>query len=83
VKDPSQLAATIDEAFRIATEGRPGPVVIDIPKDVQVASATWTEVAPQQRNRYAPQTEGNRQDIAEAIALIAARKRRSSTPAAA
>jgi acetolactate synthase-1/2/3 large subunit len=72
VKDPSQLAATIDEAFRIATEGRPGPVVIDIPKDVQVASATWTEVAPQQRNRYAPQTEGNRQDIAEAIALIAA-----------
>jgi acetolactate synthase-1/2/3 large subunit len=72
VKDPSQLAATIDEAFRIATEGRPGPVVIDIPKDVQVASATWTEVAPQQRNRYAPQTEGNRQDIAEAIAMIAA-----------
>jgi len=72
VKDPSQLAATIDEAFRIATEGRPGPVVIDIPKDVQVASATWTDVAPQQRNRYAPQTEGNRQDIAEAIALIAA-----------
>ncbi|GAO56503.1 acetolactate synthase 3 large subunit [Novosphingobium sp. MD-1] len=72
VKDPSQLAATIDEAFRIATEGRPGPVVIDIPKDVQVASATWTEVAPQQRNRYAPQTEGNRQDIAEAIEMIAA-----------
>ena len=72
VKDPSQLAATIDEAFRIATEGRPGPVVIDIPKDVQVASATWTDVAPQQRNRYAPQVEGNRQDIADAIAMIAA-----------
>ncbi|QCI95062.1 acetolactate synthase 3 large subunit [Novosphingobium sp. EMRT-2] len=72
VKDPSQLAATIDEAFRIATEGRPGPVVIDIPKDVQVASAAWTEVAPQQRNRYAPQVEGNRQDIADAIAMIAA-----------
>ena len=72
VKDPSQLAATIDEAFRIATEGRPGPVVIDIPKDVQVASATWTDVAPQQRNRYAPQIEGNRQDIADAIAMIAA-----------
>lgn len=72
VKDPSQLAATIDEAFRIATEGRPGPVVIDIPKDVQVASAAWTDVAPQQRNRYAPQVEGNRQDIADAIAMIAA-----------
>jgi acetolactate synthase-1/2/3 large subunit len=42
VKDPAQLAAIIDEAFRIATEGRPGPVVIDIPKDVQIASTRWT-----------------------------------------
>ena len=37
VRDPSQLAAIVDEAFQIATEGRPGPVVIDIPKDVQIA----------------------------------------------
>ena len=35
VKDPARLRATIEEAFRIATSGRPGPVVIDIPKDVQ------------------------------------------------
>ncbi|MEL0211067.1 MAG: thiamine pyrophosphate-dependent enzyme [Novosphingobium sp.] len=74
VKDPSQLAATIDEAFRIATEGRPGPVVIDIPKDVQIASAPWSSAAPQQRNRYAPQTEGGASEIAEAIEMIAKAK---------
>ncbi|MEM8726140.1 MAG: thiamine pyrophosphate-binding protein, partial [Pseudomonadota bacterium] len=37
VNDPADLKATIEEAFRIATTGRPGPVVIDIPKDVQIA----------------------------------------------
>ena len=42
VKDPKDLAATIDEAFQIATTGRPGPVLIDIPKDVQIATAAWS-----------------------------------------
>ena len=74
VKDPSQLAGIIDEAFRIATEGRPGPVVIDIPKDVQIAQATWNAVAPQQRNRYAPQTQAPRDDVVEAVRMIAAAK---------
>ena len=74
VKDPAQLAATIDEAFRIATEGRPGPVVIDIPKDVQIASAPWSSAAPQQRNRYSPQTEGGAKEIADAVEMIAAAK---------
>ena len=72
VKDPAQLAATIDEAFRIATEGRPGPVVVDIPKDVQIASASWTGHAVQQRNRYSPQVEAPQADIAQAVAMLAA-----------
>jgi len=71
VKDPSQLAATIDEAFEIATTGRPGPVVIDIPKDVQVAMAAWNEAGPQRQVRYHPQTAGSDRDIARAIELIA------------
>ncbi|WP_374284627.1 biosynthetic-type acetolactate synthase large subunit [Novosphingobium sp.] len=75
VKDPADLAAIVDEAFRIATTGRPGPVVIDIPKDVQIATALWDEVAPQQRNRYAPQTRGSDKDIARAIELLANAKR--------
>ncbi len=72
VKDPATLGATIDEAFRIATQGRPGPVLIDIPKDVQVAVATWDGRAPQQRNRYAPQLEAEGSDIADAVAMLAA-----------
>jgi acetolactate synthase-1/2/3 large subunit len=71
VKDPGELAATIDEAFQIATTGRPGPVVIDVPKDVQVAVANWNEAAPQRRVRYAPQTRGGDKDIARAIELLA------------
>ena len=71
VKDPADLAAIIDEAFQIATTGRPGPVVIDIPKDVQIASASWTDAAPQRVNRYAPQLSGSTRDIARAIELIA------------
>ena len=71
VKDPAELAATIDEAFQIATTGRPGPVVIDIPKDVQVASALWHDGAPQRRNRYLPRLEGSADEIAEAVELLA------------
>ena len=71
VRDPSELAAIVDEAFQIATQGRPGPVVIDIPKDVQIASAPYTDGPPQRRNRYAPQLKGSDKDIAKAIELLA------------
>ncbi len=71
VKDPAELATTIDEAFQIATQGRPGPVLIDIPKDVQVAVASFSDGPPQRRNRYTPQLEGSSRDIARAIELIA------------
>ena len=71
VRDPADLAAIIDEAFQIATEGRPGPVLIDIPKDVQIASAPWHEAGPQRRNRYSPQTVGGADEIARAVELMA------------
>ena len=71
VKDPAELAATIDEAFQIATTGRPGPVVIDIPKDVQIASARLAPGAPQRVQRYNPPTTGSERDIAKAIELLA------------
>ncbi|WP_374531039.1 biosynthetic-type acetolactate synthase large subunit [Novosphingobium sp.] len=71
VKDPAELAGIVEEAFRIATTGRPGPVVIDMPKDVQIATATWTGAAPQRPIRYAPQTRGSDKDIAKAIELLA------------
>ncbi len=71
VKDPSELAGIIDEAFQIATTGRPGPVLIDIPKDVQIASAPWRDGAPQRRNRYSPRTEASEAEIARAVDLLA------------
>ena len=74
VRDPADLAATIDEAFQVATTGRPGPVLIDIPKDVQIASALWHDGKAQRRNRYTPRTRASDQEIAEAIAMLAAAK---------
>ena len=76
VKDPADLAATIAEAFRIATTGRPGPVVIDIPKDVQIAvpSERRAFVRPGS-HRYAPQMVAPAEQIIEAIELIAAAER--------
>ncbi|WP_432200551.1 biosynthetic-type acetolactate synthase large subunit [Erythrobacter sp. W53] len=76
VKDPSELEATIEEAFRIATTGRPGPVLIDIPKDVQIAMGGETEsAASPSSKRYQPRTEGKPERIAEAIAMMEASER--------
>ncbi len=71
VKDPEQLAAAVDEAFEIATTGRPGPVVIDIPKNVQIATARFEDIAPQRPKRYHPQLIAPADEIAEAVELIA------------
>ncbi|WAC22096.1 biosynthetic-type acetolactate synthase large subunit [Blastomonas sp. SL216] len=72
VKDPARLATTVREAFHIATQGRPGPVLIDIPKDVQVATAAHDAEAPARPNqRYAPVKQGTADDIATAARMIA------------
>ncbi|MBT0669079.1 biosynthetic-type acetolactate synthase large subunit [Novosphingobium profundi] len=71
VKDPADLAAVIDEAFQIATTGRPGPVLIDIPKNVQVATAPWSDGPIQRRDRYAPRLRAEASEIEQAIAMIA------------
>jgi acetolactate synthase-1/2/3 large subunit len=75
VKDPAELAATIDEAFEIATTGRPGPVVVDIPKNVQVATAAFSDVPAQRPKRYQPRTTASADEIAEAVELIAKARR--------
>lgn len=72
VKDPARLASTVREAFHIATQGRPGPVLIDIPKDVQVATAAHDSETPARPNmRYAPVKAGTSDDIATAARMIA------------
>ena len=68
VKDVTELADTIRWAFRIAKEGRPGPVLIDITKDVTAASAEYTPQKPEPTERS---TEYIREsDLEEAVKLI-------------
>lgn len=70
VKKPSDLAQVVQEAFHIATQGRPGPVVIDIPKNVQVAATEYSPNATKTNTRYAPQTEGDFKAINSAAEMI-------------
>ena len=73
VKDVTRLADTIRKAFRIARTGRPGPVLIDIPKDV---TAAVTEYECQELGKYVPEHPhiGER-EIADAIAMMEAAER--------
>jgi acetolactate synthase-1/2/3 large subunit len=69
VKDTDALAATLHEAFHVATSGRPGPVLIDIPKDVQFATGTYHPPIKGGSKRYQPQVKG---DITAINALVEA-----------
>jgi len=75
VKDPARLGATVHEAFHIATSGRPGPVVIDIPKDVQVATAKYTKPGPIQHKTYRPQMKADPAVIEQLVDMLAAAER--------
>ena len=69
VKDPDALSGTIHEAFHVATAGRPGPVLIDIPKDVQFASGTYHAPKPS-ASHYQPRVKGDLEEITELVAAI-------------
>lgn len=70
VTDVDDLARTIHEAFLIATSGRPGPVVIDIPKDIQFATGQYVGKVGINKPTYKPQTEPKDDAIAEAVAMM-------------
>ena len=76
VKRVEDLPHVMHEAFHIATSGRPGPVVVDIPKDVQFATGPYVGPADARHaHGYRPRTEGDAHKIAEAVELIAKAKR--------
>ena len=76
VKDVNDLAAVIHEAFRIAQAGRPGPVVVDIPKDVQFATGTYTPPGETPANSsYKPKLQGDLTAIQAAVELMAGARR--------
>jgi acetolactate synthase I/II/III large subunit len=75
VKSPAKLGDIIHEAFHIATSGRPGPVVVDIPKDVQVATATYRKPGKIEHKSYKPALKGDIKFIETAVEMIAAAER--------
>ena len=75
VKDVNKLAATLHEAFHVATTGRPGPVVVDIPKDVQFAKGIYTPPQMAPRTSYQPKVQGDLERVKEAVALMANARR--------
>lgn len=71
VKDVNDLPRVLHEAFYIASTGRPGPVVIDIPKDVQFAMGDYQLPAnPDRHKSYRPETEGDVAAIEAAVDLM-------------
>lgn len=75
VKDAADIASVFHEAFYVATNGRPGPVVIDLPKDVQVEKASYSHRGHGEHRTYRPQLDGDEAAIREAVRSMAEAKR--------
>src|SRR5213076_3195225 len=75
VKDVNQLAITIKKAFHIATTGRPGPVLVDIPKDVSNQTARFHYPEKISLRSYSPVTKGHAGQIKKALQLLMDAKR--------
>ena len=72
VKDVADLPRALHEAFHIANSGRPGPVLIDVPKDIQFAEGLYlAPAAVRFSHAYAPRVDGDRARVREAVQLIA------------
>ena len=74
VKEPERLGSTIHEAFHVATSGRPGPVLVDIPKDVQFATGPYAGPKPS-ASHYQPRVKGDMEEITELVAAMETAKR--------
>ncbi len=70
VKDVNDLARILHEAFHVASTGRPGPVVVDLPKDIQFAKGIYTPPETAPRTSYRPVLDGNAQAISDAVRLL-------------
>jgi acetolactate synthase-1/2/3 large subunit len=75
VKDVNDLSRVLHEAFYIARSGRPGPVVVDVPKDVQFAAGLYNGPANVEHRTYKPVVKGDPAAIAAAVELIATAKK--------
>ncbi|MGH9456871.1 MAG: biosynthetic-type acetolactate synthase large subunit [Thermoanaerobaculia bacterium] len=70
VREASELASTIHEAFYLAGSGRPGPVLVDIPKDVTAELTADFEPEPVRLPGYAPDRDGDPEQVQRAVAMM-------------
>ncbi len=70
VKDTDILGEVIHQAFHVAISGRPGPVLVDIPKDVQFATGSYTTKGKTRVSHYQPQVKGDINAITKAIEML-------------
>ncbi len=75
VKDMTKLAHTLHEAFYVAASGRPGPVVVDLPKDILMGEGEYSGPINVRHKTYTPQVKGDLEAIKQAVELIAGAKR--------
>ena len=75
VRDVNELAKTLHEAFHIANTGRPGPVLVDIPKDVQFAKGMYTPPVKIERPSYIPKLDPDERSVKSAVDLMLSAKR--------
>jgi len=75
VKDVRELAETVKKAFYIARTGRPGPVLIDIPKDISKALCEYEPVKSVAMRSYNPVTKGHSGQVRKAVSLLLSAKR--------
>jgi acetolactate synthase-1/2/3 large subunit len=70
VRHADEVASVIREAFYLASSGRPGPVLVDIPKDVTAESTSNLDAGPLHLPGYSPDEEGDPEDVARAVAMM-------------
>ncbi|MEP2556567.1 MAG: thiamine pyrophosphate-binding protein, partial [Rhizobiaceae bacterium] len=75
VSDVNDLAEVLHQAFHVATHGRPGPVVVDVPKDVQFAIGTYHPPSEFDQKSYSPKVNGDFEQIKAAVELMASARK--------
>jgi len=75
VRDVDQLSRIIHEAHYVATSGRPGPVVVDIPKDIQILTSSIRHSGAIKHRSYQPEVKGDIDSIRRAVSLMARAKK--------